>query len=91
MNTGCLFVRERRSILWPLLVIGISLAWPTGHASAVSRQQVEMGDPDVTDKPHSGPGQASAFVTVKSSHSGTGHYWVVLTWIRTLLYLRAMR
>ena len=84
-------LKAKRSIYWPVLVIGMSLTWLCSPALAIPRQQVQMGDPDVGDKPRSGPGEASGSPNlIKSSPSAHGTAGV-MTWLRILLYLRAIR
>jgi hypothetical protein len=67
-----------------LLVLG-----PEPHAAyAVPRTVVEMGDPDVGNKPQSGPGQAATSPAITSTNLAKPRTSLWMTYFRLLISTR---
>jgi hypothetical protein len=79
--------RPSRFFYLPGLVLAaLLILTPTPpKALAVPRNVVEMGDPDVGNKPHSGPDQAAVSPVLNSSKLAKPRPSLWLTYIRLLI------
>ena len=82
--------RPRKFIqLWGLVLASLLVLAPTTpRALAVPRHVVEMGDPDIGNKPQSGPGESAVSPTLSSASVTKGRTSLWLSYLRLLISVR---
>jgi hypothetical protein len=90
MSVGYPVSRAARRTTGILLVLAALSILPAEHASATTRPLIEMGDPDISNKSLSGPGQAATSPSPGSSRVGKYRPSLLwLTYLRILISVRA--